>query len=79
LKELLFIIYIIISQRLDFNELIKIIKTMTPYYYVNKFKDKINKLIKKANTFSNDDKKIIYLVNNLNESTINLMIVKYYR
>lgn len=56
------------SQRLDFNELKKIIKNVTPYYYVNKFKDKINKLIKKANTFSNDDKKIIYLVNNLNDT-----------
>jgi uncharacterized protein YoxC len=70
------------SQLLNFKELKKIIKTVTPYYYVTKFKDKINKLIKKANTFTNDDKKIIYLVSNLNdmhfsvkklnESTINL-------
>ena len=55
------------STNLDFKELINVIENVTPYYYVKKFQNKIKNLIKEARKFDNDDKKIIYLVNNMND------------
>jgi hypothetical protein len=55
---------------LDFVELKKILKNVTPYYYVKKFEDKIDDLIKKANKFKfkfDNKNKLIYLVNNMND------------
>ena len=48
------------TEHLDFEELINIIETVTPYYYEIEFKEKIQKLIKEAEQFNNDDQKIVY-------------------
>lgn len=55
------------NQYLDFSELKKLLKNATPYYYVKKFKNMIDTLIKKANKFADNNKKLIYLVNNIND------------
>lgn len=61
------------SKNLDLKELTNIIETITPYYYVPLFKKKIQKLIKESNKFNDEDKKLIYVVNNMNDMHFKLI------
>ena len=52
---------------LNLKKFLNKIKTITPYYYIDLFKHKFDKLIKKSNRFIDDIQKITYIVNNIND------------
>jgi hypothetical protein len=60
------------STNLNLDKLINIIEDITPYYYVPLFNKKIKKLIDNTSKFNNENNKIIYLMNNLNDMHFSL-------